>query len=288
MFQNLSPGAIGIRCAWIEGLDLAREAGYQGADLNLGEAQRIAQERGTDTVRALFASRGLQIGGWGLPVDWRSPAPQFYEQLGRLPALCQLAADLGCHRTLTIYPPASDNLTRQELFNLAVKRLRLVAEVLRDYGHRIGIEFIGPRTSRMNHKHGAIYSMDGLLALACAIGTGNVGLLFDVWHWYTCRSTLDDVRHLAAADVVYVHINDAPAGIDALDQMDLVRCLPGETGIIPNVELLRTLKAIGFDGPVTIEPFSQSLSELAAQDPLAAAKRARASLEPIWREAGLA
>ena len=95
------------------------------------------------------------------------------------------------------------------------------------------------------------------LGLAAAIGTGNVGLLFDVWHWYTSHATFDDVRKLGKDDVVYVHVNDAPAGIERDDQQDLVRCLPGETGVIPVPELLQILKQIGYDGPVVPEPLSE-------------------------------
>src|SRR5919109_1540072 len=101
MFKNLSPGAINIRCGWIEGLDLAREAGFQGADLNLGEARKLADEQGAEAVRRLYAERGLKIGGWGLPVNWRGTDEQFYGDMARLPAAAQLAAEVGCHRTVT-------------------------------------------------------------------------------------------------------------------------------------------------------------------------------------------
>jgi sugar phosphate isomerase/epimerase len=287
MFKNLSPGAIGIKCGWIEGLDLAREAGFAGADLSLGDAQKLASEQGADAVKALYAERGLQMGGWGFPVRWMGTDDEFTESLSRLPEQAKLAAELGCFRTMTWMPGWSDELPRQEHFNQVSRRFRRCAEVLRDHGHRLGLEFIGPRTSRAPHKYGFIYTMDGMLALCCAIGTGNVGLLFDVWHWYTCRSTLDDVRKLTADEVVYVHINDAPAGLDPLDQVDNRRCLPGETGVIPNGELLRILGEIGYDGPVTVEPFSQSLQELAGRDPLEAALRTRRSLDKVFGEAGL-
>jgi sugar phosphate isomerase/epimerase len=173
-----------------------------------------------EAVKALFAERGLKIGGWGFPVNWRGSDADFYAGLAQLPAQAQLAAELGCFRTTTWVLSFSDELTRREHFDRVCQRFRLSAEILRDYGHRLGLEFIGPRTLRAGHKHGFIYSMDGMLALCCAIGTGNVGLLFDVWHWYTAQSTLDDVRQLTAEDVVYVHMNDAPAGVDVLDQVE--------------------------------------------------------------------
>lgn len=287
MFTNLNPGAIGLRCGWVEGLDLARQAGFQGADLDLGEAATLAAARGVQAVQALYIERGLEMGGWGFPVRWMGPEPEFEESLARLPAQARLAAELGCFRTMTWMPSWSDTLPRQQHFDLVVRRFRAAAEILRDHGHRLGLEFIGPRTLRKDHRYGFIHTMDAMQTLCCAIGTGNVGLLFDVWHWYTCRSTLDDVRHLAAEEVVYVHINDAPAGVDVLDQVDSVRCLPGETGVIPNEELLRALQGIGYDGPVTVEPFNQPLRALAAADPLAAARRTEQSLARVFRAAGL-
>jgi sugar phosphate isomerase/epimerase len=72
-----------------------------------------------------------------------------------------------------------------------------------------------------------------------------------------------------------------------LDQIDNVRCLPGDTGVIPNGALLKTLHGIGYDGPVTVEPFSQTLREIAASDPLEAARITKRSLDKVFAEAGL-
>ncbi len=282
MFKNLSPGAINIRCTWIQGLDLARDAGFQGADLNIAHALDLAEAKGVDAVRELYFRRDLRIGGWGLPVNWQGSEQQFHESLARLPAAAELAEKLDCHRTMTWVPAWSDELPRQQHFNRVVKRFRLVAELLKHYHQRLGLEFIGPRTSRAPHRYGFVYSMDGMLSLCCAIGTGNVGLLFDVWHWYTSRSTLDDLRQLEPGEVVYVHLNDAPGGVDALDQIDNQRCLPGETGVIPNREILEILGESGYDGPVTVEPFNAQVHATAERDPLEAARMTSAALDRVW------
>lgn len=287
MFQNLNPGAIHIRCDWIEGLDLARQAGFAGADVNITEAAKVAKEQGIDAVKDLFASRNLQMGAWNLPINWRSSDVEFYPQLRRLHIAAEMAADLGCFRTNVVVLGWSDDLPRQLNWDFHVLRLRAMAAVLRDYGHRLGLEFIGPRTSRAPKKYGFVYTMDGMLALCCAVGTGNVGLLFDVWHWYTAQSTLDDVRKLAKDDIVYVHINDAPADRHVLDQIDNQRRLPGETGVIPNIALLKILREIGYDGPVTAEPFNATVREAAERNPIEAARMTKASLDKVWTEAGL-
>jgi sugar phosphate isomerase/epimerase len=285
MFKNLSPGAIGIQANIQEGLALAKSAGFEGLDLNISEANALANEHSVDYVKNLWTEAGLKIGGWGLPVNYRGSDAEFDESLAGLSDLAKLAADFGCHRTTTVVSPSSNDRTFQENWDFHIKRLRPVAEVLKDYGHSLGLEFIGPATSRQSAKHLFTYTMDAVLGLAAGIGTGNVGLLFDMWHWYTCRSTLNDVRKLSKEDVVYVHINDAPAGIDPDDQIDSVRCIPAETGVIPLAELMQILDGIGYDGPVTVEPFSAKINTMVPQD---AAKTAAESLDKVWEQAGLA
>ena len=284
MFKDLSPGAIGIQANIEEGLALAKSTGFEGLDLNISEASTLASEYSVDYVKNLWAEAGLKMGGWGLSVNYRGSDAEFDESLSQLPDLAKLAADLGCYRTTTVVSPSSNDRTFQENWDFHVKRLRSVAEVLKDYGHSLGLEFIGPATSRQSAKYLFTYTMDAVLGLAAGIGTGNVGLLFDMWHWYTCRSTLDDVRKLSKADVVYVHINDAPAGIDPDDQIDNVRCLPAETGVIPLAELMQILDGIGYDGPVTVEPFSAKINAMEPQD---AARTAAESLDTVWAQAGL-
>ncbi len=284
MFKNLSTGAIGIHANMKEGLALAKNAGFDGLDLNIGEANQLAQEHSVDYVKELWAESGIAMGGWGFGVNWRGSDADYYAGLAQLPARTELAAELGCFRTTTVVGPASNEMTFQENWDFSVKRLRSVAEILKAHGHSIGLEFIGPATSRKSAKHLFAYSMDAMLGLSAAVGTGNVGLLFDTWHWYTCRSTVDDVRKLSASDIVYVHINDAPAGIDPDKQIDNIRCLPAETGVIPLTELMQILDSIGYEGPVTPEPFSKKVSEMSPPD---AAKATAESLNQVWENAGL-
>jgi sugar phosphate isomerase/epimerase len=285
MFRNLSPGAVGIPANLEQGLHYAQIGGFQGLDLYLGEARQIAEKDGVDAVKQMYAEAGLKMGGWGLPVNWRGSDKEFYESLARLPEQAQLAADLGCMRTMTWVLGWSNHQSRQEQFDFLVKRFGLIAEVLQDYGHSLGLEFIGPHTSRKGARYGCVYTMDAMLAVGCAIGTGNVGLLLDAWHWYTCQSTVTDLKQLVADEVVYVHINDAPAGVDVLDQIDSVRELPGATGVIDLVGFLQALDSIGYDGPVTPEPFHKGLNQMTDKDE--AARTIGSALKGVWDKAGL-
>ena len=75
------------------------------------------------------------MGGWGFGVNWRGPDADYYTGLAQLPERAALAAELGCYRTTTVVGPASNDMTYQENWDFSVKRLRGVAEILKDHGH---------------------------------------------------------------------------------------------------------------------------------------------------------
>jgi sugar phosphate isomerase/epimerase len=186
-------------------------------------------------------------------------------------------------RTYTWLMPASDDLPFHANFDRHVALLQPVARLLAEYGCKLGLEFIGPRHMREQKRYGFIYSLEGMLCLARAIGA-NVGLLLDSYHWYTSLGTLADIRTLRAEDVVYVHVNDAPAGVPVEAQHDQVRRLPGATGVIDLSGFLGALREIGYDGPVTPEPFDQQLNILSPKD---ACQTADDHLRTVWEAAGV-
>src|SRR5689334_2860221 len=99
MFQNLTPGAIGIQTDLAGAIALAQAHGWQGIDLPVGEAARLAAERGADEVASLAEAAGLRLGGWGLPFDWRGGYDA--EKLATLGRQAALARRLGCTRAYT-------------------------------------------------------------------------------------------------------------------------------------------------------------------------------------------
>ena len=81
MFKNLSTGAIGIHAGMTEGLTLAKNSGFEGLDLNIGEAGQLAQEHSVDYVKELWAESGIAMGGWGFGVNWRGSDADYYAGL---------------------------------------------------------------------------------------------------------------------------------------------------------------------------------------------------------------
>lgn len=286
MIKTLSPGAIGIRgLALPEAIKLASKTGFSGLDFSIREAAALAETHGLDHVRTLFDTHNVRPAVWGLPFAWNQDAWQ--DGLLDLPRLAEVGRELGCTRTATWCPSWSDERDFEENYAWHLARFRPIAEILARYDCQFGIEFLGPKTLRTNHQYEFIHTMDGMLQLAEEIGTGNVGLLLDAYHLYTAGGSVEDIDRLSSDDVVYVHINDAPAGLEIEEQIDQIRCLPLETGVIDLPTFMRKLHQIGYEGPVTTEPFNKRINELASTDPEAAAREVSTAMDQLWTQSGL-
>ncbi|HEX9924322.1 MAG TPA: sugar phosphate isomerase/epimerase [Anaerolineae bacterium] len=284
MIPTLNVDMLGIQATLPETIALARAHGFEGVDVDITEVADLVDAHGPEYVRDLFASAGIRAGQWGLPLDFRRDEATWRQGLGELPRLVGAAQAVGIERTATWIMPCSDELDFKANFEHHVARLRPVTEILNEHGCRLGLEFIGPRTLRMSKRYPFVHTLDGMMELIQAIGAGNVGLLLDCYHVYTSHGSLAEVRRLTNSDIVVVHVNDAPAGVPVDEQLDLVRTLPGETGVIDIAGFLQALQAIGYDGPVTPEPFSERLHTLS---PARAAREAGEAMRRVWQLAGL-
>ncbi len=278
MYPALTAGAIGVRLPFGECARLAAQAGFKGIAVD------VASEEGPEAVRQVLEVNKLRPAAWGLPVEFRGEEGRFRHDLQGLPGFAKAAKQIGADRCSTWILPFSDSLPFEEHFELHRARLGECAEVLAEYGIWLGLEFVGPKTVREGHPYEFIHTQEGMLELCEAIGTGNLGLLLDSFHWYTSHGTRDDLRKLSDALVVDVHINDAAEGRGPEEQIDNDRRLPGESGVIDLVGFLRGLKEIGYTGPITPEPFSKRVRELPSEEAIRVTGEA---LLGVWQRAGV-
>lgn len=277
MYKTFAGGPIGVKAGFEEAVELAAHFGFEGVSLDVG----YAAENGPETVVQMLEERNLKPGGWGLPVRLLASEDDFaaqLEKLGELAGVCSRAGDLRCSTWL---PPTSDQMPYEEMFSFLRDRIAAAGEILKQNDVRLGLEFIGPATSRAGKQYEFIYTMEGMLELCRAAGTGNIGLLLDCWHLYTSGGSMDDVLKLTDHDVVTVHINDAPKGIPVEQQVDNVRALPGETGVMDVRRFLQCLQEIGYAGPVIAEPFSDRVQQMETQEAIRATKDA---IDSVWPE----
>jgi len=260
MYSAISPWAVGIKAATLdEAIEAARAGGFDGVEI---DARQIVDLPAGEAAQRI-AGAGLRAAGFALPMDFRGEQDAFDSQIRTLPGLVRAAADAGARRCFTWIMPCCDQRAMAENWRFHVERLCPIAGILAAFDCRLGLEFIGPVTLRKSRKFPFIFTMRQMLDLAADVGE-NVGLLVDSFHWYTSRGTLDDLRRLKAEQVVYVHVNDAPAGVAIDEQLDNVRDLPGATGMIDMGDFLGALAEIQYDGPVVPEPFSRRLNEMAS------------------------
>lgn len=280
MFQALNTGAIGVQVRGVEEATVAAKlGGFAGVEFSAAEVADLIEQRGAAAVRDLFASAGVRPAAWALRIDWRGDEATWRADLGALPRRAAAAAAIGCDRAFQVLWSWSDTRPFEENWRFHLERLRPIAEILAAHGCRLGFEFLGPATLRADKAHPFVHTAAGALELGAALGP-NIGLLLDCYHWYTSHGTLAELRGVRAEQIVHVHINDAPLGIPVDEQQDLVRDLPGETGVIDIGGFLGLLRDIGYDGPVTTEPFKRELKDL----PSDAARLVvvKSSMDAIW------
>ena len=284
MYKGLSPGAIGVKAGTLdEALVAAKAGGFEGVEVSAHEIASLIDAHGQEAVAQKFSDAGIAYAGFGLPLEWRGSEEAWAAGLQDLPRLVKAAASVGGTRTMTWIMPCSDERSYDENRVFHIARFTPVAQILGDYGLSLGLEFIGPKTLRETQQFPFIHTMGDMLAMGREIGP-NVGLLLDCYHWYTSHGTLADLDALTPAQVVYVHVNDAPSNVAVDEQLDGVRDLPGATGVIDIAGFLQVLQRIGYDGPVTPEPFVD-LSGLPSDT--ARLERVGAAMDDIWRKAGL-
>jgi len=257
----LACGMIGVSADPRQLLDWASQHGFESIEPP-SSFLAGASEAALGEYRDAMAARKIVWGAAGLPVDFRGADAAFDGGMKSLPHLARSLERAGVTRVATWLTPGHKTLTYLANFRLHVKRLREVSRVLGDHGIRLGLEYVGPKTSWTAHRFPFIHTMAEMKDLIADIGRDNVGFLLDSWHWHTAQETAADLLTLRANDVVMCHINDAPANVPVAQQVDNRRELPCATGVIDLRAFLEALVTLGYDGPVACEPFNQELRKL--------------------------
>ncbi|ELZ29311.1 xylose isomerase domain-containing protein [Halosimplex carlsbadense 2-9-1] len=279
MYTSFGLDAIGVDRPFPEAAALAAEHGFDAVQVDLGYLREV----GPDDYRAVRDDHGLRSGSATLPVDVTADAETYEADLDALPEVAESVAAVGCSRMSTYIMSFSDERPFEGNFAFHRDRLEPVAAVLADHGIDLGLEFLGPERLRAGHEYDFISTADGMLDLCSAVGD-NAGLLLDCWHWHTAGGSVEALEALDADDIVDVHVNDAPEGLGLDEYVDTERAMPGATGVVDIETFLSHLDAVGYDGPVMAEPFSDELEAMADAD---AARATAESLERVFEPAGV-
>lgn len=287
MIPSLSPVTAGGGFPLTELVELARRHGFSGVEFSVEDASRLVEERGFDDVAALFEKTPKVLPVvFGLPIEWNKDEETFRAGLEKLPALAKLAQDLDCTRCTThVMPDGGEPVA--EYSARSIQRFGEIGKVLSEQGVRFGLEFLGPQHFRQNTGNVWFYDIAGAMRVVAEVEDKfeleNMGLLIDCWHWYTSGGAMMDLASVPLEKIIHVHINDAP-DIPRETQIDNMRLLPGESGVIDIIGFLSTLNALGYDGPLAVETFSAELNALAPDE---AAARAAVAVAGVLNAANI-
>ena len=272
-YAILSLGRLGFHASFPESVELAAKYGFEGLDPDVTYFASLSD----DALHRLLEDlqrRNLKFGAAGLPVDFRKDSATFSDGLQKLPAAAAVLERAGIRRVSTWIMPCSNDLTYPQNFRQHADRLRQCAQVLAGHGQKLGLEYVAPRTLWRSQKHPFIHTLSEMKELIVAIGTDNLGIQLDSWHWFNAQETQRDLLTLRGQDVITVDLNDAPSGLTLDQYQDNSRELPAATGVIPVRQFLDALVEIGYDGPIQAEPFNAALRAMPIDQACAAASAA--------------
>jgi sugar phosphate isomerase/epimerase len=218
------------------------DAGCEAIEVWLTKLEDHVQQQGIEATRALLETRHLRLAAasyqGGLLLSQGAQRLEMFNQLQRRLDLCQA---LGIGTLLVVADFVQDvDLTALERARISLKQ---AAQLAAAFGVSLALEFRSP--SRW------CSSLDSAAALVEACDERNVGINFDVFHYYTGPSKSEDLALLNQHNLAFVQLCDL-SGVPREMARDSDRILPGE-GDFQLGPILERLRKIGYDGWISVE-----------------------------------
>ena len=280
---SLNPGAVGINCSARELLELAIKYNFDSIVPFVSEFQEMDQE-GIDNYIEKMRENRISFDVSGLPLQFRTSKNQFDKGLITLNNHCKVLNKLNVKGFNTWIMPTNNELTYLKNFKIHQERLKECAKIIGDYGMKLGLEFVGPKTLMSRDQFSFIRTINEIRELIVAIDEKNVGYQLDAFHLYCANHSVEDLKFLKKEDIIMCQLNDAVLGRSRDEQLDLERELPGKSGLIDTSPFLNFLNNIGYEGTVSAEPFNKELNGMNNED---AAKTTFNAMKSSFENAGI-
>jgi len=247
---------------------LLKKYGIQGICVPVS----LLEDRGRrEIANNIVEQCGLRWSLMPTPVDFYAEDVNdvlFSKSLETLDLWCDAAKRLGVDRAYNHIHPGSNSRQYDENFEWYANRIGKVYDVFRRYDMKYGLEFVGPVTLQNTFRYPFISALSGALALADSV-SGEIGILFDTFHWYCGSGNMDDVYYLAfhIERLLVVHINDGVIGKTRLEQDDGQRAMPMTAGLIDAKGICDIFNKRGYDGPVLCEPMNPAYKRFEKMSP---------------------
>jgi sugar phosphate isomerase/epimerase len=218
-------------------------------------------------LRTLLSEHNVTPIHCGWSAGLRSSRADFAAALPRTAEEMAFVAEYGCKGGTLVLPFRREPGVPDPDEGDTLDRIGQIAAVAAENGLMIVLEFVGLHIADAPAQ--TYRDLAATLDLLARVRQPNVGVLLDSYHWYLSGGTVGEIAAMPAGLPLFVHINDAPPG-EAATLDDSMRLLPGE-GVIDLSAFLGAIAARDYDGPVSVEVFSERLRALPPEE---AARRA--------------
>lgn len=231
-----------------EDVDAYASAGCKGMEVWLTKLEDHLQTHSAAETSKLLEDRQMTLAAaayqGGLLLSQGEQRRVHYDHFRRRLDLCQQFAI----PTLIVAADFAEPVDATAL-ERAVVSLTQAAQWASGFNVRLALEFRGRNTF--------CASLDTALSLVAQCGEANVGINFDVFHYYTGPSKFEDLALLTPATLAHVQLCDI-AGVPRELASDSDRILPGE-GDFQLALLLDYFRGLGYDGWVSLELMNPTL-----------------------------
>ncbi|KAF2958582.1 hypothetical protein AS159_02530 [Thermotoga sp. Ku-13t] len=244
-------GATTIRASLAEDIVCAKRAGFEMLEIWKSKLFDMIKNGGVETVKRLFEQNVLK------PVTINSIEQATFssreEKLDECEKLCELANMLNVEAIVVVPGFVRGRLDEATIVKESVEVLKQMASIARRFNVKLGFEFLGFSDCSVN-------TLTLAWKIVEQVGEDNVGLIVDTCHFFAGGSKLESLEQIDASKIIIVHVNDLPK-LEGVKDSD--RLMPGD-GILPLRDFFKTLKKIGYSGPVSVELFNERYWQLSA------------------------
>jgi sugar phosphate isomerase/epimerase len=253
-----------------------------GADTIEVCESKLDDERAAEQL-ALIGERGLTISSvqpavrtlypsqtQPEPKDPHERTEQFRQTIERFSSFAEEGAPFVCNTG----PPPNGNI--QEVFDVAAREYRGLADVAQAHGVRVALEPLSPALMNVES---AIWTLPQAMRIVAAVDHANFGICVDFWNVWGSADIVEEIK--ACGDRIFVvHISDWRTPRSFAD-----RHIVGQ-GEIPLPALIRAVDESGYRDAYTLEILSSDVpNPLWEADLSEVIRESRSGLEKAWREA---
>ncbi|MBT2758608.1 2-keto-myo-inositol isomerase [Mesobacillus foraminis] len=173
------------------------------------------------------------------------------------------AKALGVKYVVAVPLVTKQKILKDEIKSSCVEVLKELSDIAEPYGVKIAVEFVG-------HPQCTVNTFGQAYDIVETVNRGNVGLVFDCFHFHAMGSDLEDLKKADGSKIFILHIDDTedfPIGF----LTDEDRVWPG-LGAIDLDGILSILKEIGYSEVVSVELFRPEYYKLEAEEAIKTAK----------------